>query len=554
MDEKHIRKAAENTDRVLALKQKKHIRMVEKSIINLQNKILDNITRLKVTDSGRVEGLKVNIKQAQSIHKKIEQLFGSEFSKTTREIVNDFDGISTLIEDTYTYLGESAKFTSIDKTAMEVLKDGYYQEFADIGQRQKNKVIQTMYNEVIGGGNFSDLVGSIQQALLGSTSSISTGRPLIGYARLYARDMVMDFHNEVNLRKAEEIDIKHFLYVGNIMATSRPFCKSRAGKYYTRKQIDSWTYAWAGKKGPAFTNRGGYNCRHHWQPIRPEWLDGKKKVNVGDWDYEQRQKGEVKIPKTKPPKTPKAVPPKKTKPKTPEEKINAVAESLENNYNIQLQESSVSNHKPFRTKKDLELKQARIEAIASEMKRMEKKFPGLSTFIRDNSPEILLHIDNNKDVSYLYTKRLPRGTGGCQYKSNILLGGRRPISSSRINIRPNYKDPYPNNYRPWTAEENFNAIWRHEFGHRFSGVIETGSGEVLQARNLNNIFGGLVDSDEVTKCYKKMKSGNPDYFVSRYAQTNQHEYFAELFSAYTSPHYKKGMFHPDMEALFKNLE
>jgi hypothetical protein len=31
------------------------------------------------------------------------------------------------------------------------------------------------------------------------------------------------------------------------------------------------------------THRGGYNCRHHWRPIRPEWLEGQTKLDIADW-------------------------------------------------------------------------------------------------------------------------------------------------------------------------------------------------------------------------------------------------------------------------------
>ena len=289
--ERKIKRAVKKTDKWLLDRQKKHMRMVEKAIKNLQNDIIDKVNLLSVSKGGRLEGLKVNLKQAQKIHRDIELIYDKEFKKTTRKIIEDFKFVEDVIEENFTYLNESVRFTGMDRTTMEVLRDGYWREYLSIGEVQKNKVIQALYNQVIAGEKFSTLVNTIEQTLMGSDAVGVTGRPLAQYSRLYARDMVMNYQQEVTLKKAEDINLRHFLYVGDIIATTRDFCRRRVGKYYTKKQIESWTYRWAGKAGPAMTYRGGYNCRHHWQPIRPEWLEGKKKINVADWNLEQREKG-----------------------------------------------------------------------------------------------------------------------------------------------------------------------------------------------------------------------------------------------------------------------
>ena len=101
----------------------------------------------------------------------------------------------------------------------------------------------------------------------------------------------MNFHQEVQLFKAEDAGMDSFLYIGDIIATTRDFCRRRVGRVYTKAQIESWNFPWAGKSGPALTHRGGYNCRHHWQPVRKEWLGDKKRLDVADWNLEQVNKG-----------------------------------------------------------------------------------------------------------------------------------------------------------------------------------------------------------------------------------------------------------------------
>ena len=99
------------------------------------------------------------------------------------------------------------------------------------------------------------------------------GRSMTMYAKGFAQDAIMNFHNQVNVKKGEDLGMTHFLYNGDLISASRPFCITRAGKTYSKQQILSWDkLSWKGKAGPAMSERGGYNCRHHWRPVRPEWI------------------------------------------------------------------------------------------------------------------------------------------------------------------------------------------------------------------------------------------------------------------------------------------
>jgi len=290
-NERDIRNASQLTDRWLLRRQRKHVKFIEKSIGELQKSILNSISTLRTNKDGMVEGIRVNLKQSQKIHRDIEKSFQGKYSTKMRSVINDFKNINSLVKRSYQYLDEAVTFTGVEETALTVLRDGMYQDYIQIGTRAKNKIVQEVYNNVLANGEFSTLVGIIEQQLLGSALTGVTGKPLVQYARLYANDMIMNYHNEVNLMKAEDAGLNHFLYVGDIIATTRDFCKRRVGKIYTRNQIQSWTYRWGGKSGPALTHRGGYNCRHHWQATDPKWHKGKKRVNVADWNLEQRAGG-----------------------------------------------------------------------------------------------------------------------------------------------------------------------------------------------------------------------------------------------------------------------
>lgn len=290
---KRVQKSSEYADRWLMRKQRKHEKMLLKSISKLQRNILGELNILATRD-GKLQTAAINLGAAQRVHRTILQHLFVDYEQELLPLVNEFDEAIGVVARSLEITGvieDAAQFSGISAETVQVLKDGTWREFKQLGQTQTNKIVQSVYDNVVAGESFSTLVESVEQALTGSNAVGVTGRPLVQYARLYARDALMDFHNEVTIASAEELGMDHFLYVGDIISTTRKFCRIRAGKIYTINQIQSWTHRWAGKSGPALTKRGGYNCRHHWQPVRPEWFDGENKIDIADWDLEHRQGG-----------------------------------------------------------------------------------------------------------------------------------------------------------------------------------------------------------------------------------------------------------------------
>ena len=65
---------------------------------------------------------------------------------------------------------------------------------------------------------------------------------------------------------AVKLQLPAALYLGGEIATTREFCHQRQGNVYTREEIADWANLDFAGKNPdynPFTDRGGYNCRHH---------------------------------------------------------------------------------------------------------------------------------------------------------------------------------------------------------------------------------------------------------------------------------------------------
>lgn len=247
---------------------------LEEAIAALETRIIALARkRLETDDAEKLLGPKVNLKMAQKLHEDLVKEFKTKYDKEVRKVVDGYDEIAASIRDQWAELGTAIRYTALDREMMDTLATSYYDEFKKFGTDAEKKMTRAMYDAVAGQSGFSVLESAISAALTGKLAK--NGRPMSTYAKTFAQDATMNFHNAVTLKKAADAGIEQFLYYGNLMATSRPFCIERAGKKYTREEIESWTFSWQGKSGPAMTHRGGYNCRHHWMPLSPDWTRAK---------------------------------------------------------------------------------------------------------------------------------------------------------------------------------------------------------------------------------------------------------------------------------------
>ena len=252
-----------------------HQRRLTEAINQLEKNIIDQVKEFKTTN-GTLLGPRINMKQAQKIHGQLNSMFAETYGKEARAVSTGFNKAAKYIQNELGELDLAAVFTSVDKDMIDTLKKSSWGTFNKFGLTAQEQMTDQMYNAIIGKAPFSTLVTNFQGILSGHKDA--RGRPMSTYANLYANDAIMNFHNSVHMKKAEDAGIKYFMYYGNLMTTSRDFCIQRIGKVYSKEVIDSWDYNWGGKSGPAFTNRGGYNCRHRWVAVRKNWLDDSVEV------------------------------------------------------------------------------------------------------------------------------------------------------------------------------------------------------------------------------------------------------------------------------------
>lgn len=257
-------------DRQIALHQKR----LTDAIRKLERKILTLFSEQIVRENGRLTNTKAKLLQAQKLHKELVILFEQEFGTAFKSVVKDFDKIAEAIEIRFAAFDEAYKFTGVSQTIISTLKTTALREFEAFGTVMRDRVAAALYEEILVGGKFLALQQAVRSILTGRYSKV--GRPMTTYTKQMAFDQVMSFHNQLNLAEASRADLNHFLYYGNAQFNTRPFCRARIGKIFSRTEIESWTHHWDGKSGPAMTHRGGYNCRHSFVPVQQDWFKNKE--------------------------------------------------------------------------------------------------------------------------------------------------------------------------------------------------------------------------------------------------------------------------------------
>ena len=252
---------------------------MNKAIKALDRRLLTLVSRLPVDSDGRMKSGAKALDLLQSLDEQLRLEFRNTYDKALVEQVAAFDDILSMIDEHFQMLGLPSVYTDEDALALDAVKTSVEQAMKSEGDKVGAQLLMQIKQAVLSGAAFSGLDAGLQTALAGLWAAY-------GNRRFY-HDSVMDFYASNHYRKAQAAGLSHYLYAGNVIATTRPFCAARAGLVYTEDQVRSWEKLnWSGKReGDIFIVRGGYRCRHQLRAVRPEWLS-EGGVKVQRWSGE----------------------------------------------------------------------------------------------------------------------------------------------------------------------------------------------------------------------------------------------------------------------------
>jgi len=202
-----------------------------------------------------------------------------------------------LTEKVYQATLTSVEFTELEKELRQTI-NGIYARADDkevdklVNRIKKDEVkLKKVRRNSIAGKKLRQKLDNNIQVLQSKFASDRAGENMKRYAGQVLNDSLREFDAQLNLAKSKDAGLTYLKYQGSLIPTSRDFCRLvRNGTYDIRRNglftIDEvkklWNRrGWTGKKsGNPLIVRGGYNCRHQWSYVNPDWYDTSGKLKM----------------------------------------------------------------------------------------------------------------------------------------------------------------------------------------------------------------------------------------------------------------------------------
>jgi hypothetical protein len=327
-----------------------HQKLLTDTLRTLEQRVVSSVSNLPIED-----GVLFNTRLAIEIRPKLQQAIDELYLSKVQSFINDYDKIAGTIVATYGKLPipeEFKQITEADLVTIQQLKKIAFSQFQNLATEFSNTLAQEVYQSTLVGKPITEMIqtlrdkinGIYQQAddkkrqelvdfvqaqrIAGKTNtedfktavdelkqtygSTVTGANLYSYSSQIVQDALMGFDGQFAKFRADELGLTSFVYYGSIIRDSRDFCVEHANQVFTEDEARKlWQSDWQGKSGSdPFIDRGGYNCRHHWQPVDTDWgkinEDGTFEYTAGTFEQPEQQQEQI-IPIIPPVRTTRAV-------------------------------------------------------------------------------------------------------------------------------------------------------------------------------------------------------------------------------------------------------
>jgi len=310
----------------------KQIELAEAEYYKSLIKTLDRIEREVVATASRLpltDGKLIELQSAIAIRPKIKAILEKEYLKWSDTVVREgFNKQAKRIEKAFKRIGnipvEFQELTKGDLSLVQNLKQQYFTQFKDVSNTFTRRLSEKVYQNTLVGSEFAVLEKELRQTINGIYASsddpeiqrlvnyinenkfdeskqalvdksIQTlqskfardraGENMKRYAGQILNDSLRDFDATLNFNKSQDAGLTFVKYYGDVIPTTRDICRNiingvikpkRKDGLFTIDEVNKlWTSrSWSGKKsGNPLVVRGGYNCRHQWSYVNPDWYD-----------------------------------------------------------------------------------------------------------------------------------------------------------------------------------------------------------------------------------------------------------------------------------------
>ena len=299
------------------------------------DKIEDDVVKLAGRELPTQAGKLIELQSAIAIRPQIRTILQTEFLGWADTLTKKgFNRQAKRIERAFKGIGNiPIQFQELTKGDLELIRNLKLQtftQFKDISNTFTKRLADKVYQNTLVGREFVELEQELRQTINGIYSKTSDkdaqelvdfvkknknkksmqvsvdkavqtlqskfGRDRAGdnmrkYASQLLNDGLREFDAQVNAYKSQEAGLTHVKYFGDIIPTTREVCKNILRGVYKKRQSNVFTIdevrklwkqrSWSGKKpGDPLVVRGGYNCRHQWTYVSPDWYDSEGKLII----------------------------------------------------------------------------------------------------------------------------------------------------------------------------------------------------------------------------------------------------------------------------------
>jgi len=296
----------------------------------IEREVVSLASRLPLTDGKLIE-----LQSAIAIRPQIKAILEREYLKWSDTVVREgFNKQAKRIEKAFKRIGnipiEFQELTKGDLALVKNLKQQYFTQFKDVSNTFTRRLSEKVYQNTLVGSEFTVLEKELRQTINGIYASSDdpeinrlvefinknkfvesqqsavdkavqtlqskfardrAGENMKRYAGQILNDSLRDFDATLNFNKSQDAGLTFVKYYGDVIPTTRDHCRKiingvydkRKSGLFTIDEVNSlWTSrSWKGKKsGNPLVVRGGYNCRHQWSYVNPDWYDSNGELII----------------------------------------------------------------------------------------------------------------------------------------------------------------------------------------------------------------------------------------------------------------------------------
>ena len=314
----------------IELAEAEYYKSLVATLDRIEREVVSLASRLPLTDGKLIE-----LQSAIAIRPRIKFILEREYLKWSDDVVREgFNKQAKRIEKAFKRIGnipvEFQELTKGDLALVQNLKQQYFTQFKDVSNTFTRKLSEKVYQNTLVGSEFSVLEKELRQTINGIYASsddpeiqrlvnyindnkfnkskqaqvdksIQTlqskfardraGENMKRYAGQILNDSLRDFDATLNFNKSQDAGLTFVKYYGDVIPTTREICRNMISGVYNKRKSGLFTVdevrklwasrSWSGKKsGDPLVVRGGYNCRHQWSYVNPDWYDSKGELII----------------------------------------------------------------------------------------------------------------------------------------------------------------------------------------------------------------------------------------------------------------------------------